>query len=109
MYSSMLEVMYGVKANTLDEANALVQMVTGEISVGCESGNHGDYYRFGSYLAENIRVIQNEDMYDGETAVDGADDWKLVVILERSNPDSKYLAALDSAPTTFVKLKSETY
>jgi hypothetical protein len=105
----MLEVMYGVKAESLDEANALVEKVTGEKSIGCENSNHGDYYRFGSYLAENIEVIQNEDMYDGEPAFIEAEVWKFIVILVNSSPESKYLAALDSAPTTFVKVKSQTY
>jgi hypothetical protein len=105
----MLYVIYGVKAESLDEVNDLVQKATGEISIGRENDCYGDYFRFGKFQGENIVVIFNEDMYDGEPVFLEAVGWKYVVILEESNPESQYFAALESAPTTFVKLKSETY
>jgi hypothetical protein len=105
----MLYVIYGVKVETLDEANELVQNAVGEKSIGRENDCYGDYFRFGKFQAENIVVIFNEDMYDRQPIFLNAAGWKFVVMLEKSNPESRYLAALDSAPTTFVKLKSETY
>jgi hypothetical protein len=105
----MQEVLYGVRATTLVDATTLVANTISEKPIACYNGDYGSYSRFGDYMQEHIKVIQNEDMYDGEPAVGGADEWKFVILLQRARDDSQFLIALDARPKSFVKLKSTMY
>lgn len=101
--------LFGVRANTLDEANGLAERAVGEKSLACENSNYGDYYRFGDYRAECLKVIQNEDMYDGLPCHENGKEYKFIILLQEAPVDSNYLLALEKHPESFVKLESKTY
>lgn len=104
-----VEVLFGVRASSMEEANDLAESAIGEKSTGRENSNFGDYQIFGDHRAENVRVIQNEDMYDEMPCYEIAKAYKFVLLLEGAPLDSKYLAALEAHPENFVKLESKLY
>jgi hypothetical protein len=100
---------FGVRASNLDEANAIVQKVMPTEGLDCDNGNYGRYFRYGHFLSEKLKVLKNEDIYDGEPVVAEANSWKFVALLEGAEPDSKFLAALNSRPDEIVKIYVKTY
>lgn len=69
----------------------------------------GDHYKFEGPSGETLLLVNNEDVYDGETLADGTDGWKLILMLAGAQEDSPILGALEGMPDIVERLAFETF
>jgi hypothetical protein len=100
-----ISVLYSVKTDDIEEARAWVEAATGLVAEGRESSFWGgDYYAFQGNAGEELKVITNRDLFDGELII-GDDPAVLIgLIVDEAEPDSALLGALNHAPDKFAKL-----
>ncbi|MFA5951351.1 MAG: hypothetical protein WC807_13815 [Hyphomicrobium sp.] len=100
---------FGANSSSLEEVRSWVEEFSGATGEEDESdGLGGVYYTFTS-KNEEIRVIKNEDVYDGEPVVDAGSEWKIVVTLAGPSTDTAWLEALKKATERFTPLLTEPY
>ncbi len=94
---------FGVKTNDVEEAALWVAQTTGLIGVARESSDKGgNYYSFDSPDHEELWVVSNRDVYDGEPVIDGADDWKIAIMIWNASERSPVVRGLLNDPDHFV-------
>jgi hypothetical protein len=104
-----MALIFGVRAMSLNDATLLAEKVIGQKFESRNNGDFGNYSQFGENRFEHLRIIQNEDMYDGEVLFTVAKNWTYVLLLEQAPIGSRYLAALEAHSEHFVKLEAKTY
>lgn len=105
-------VLFGVKAPdalSVDEASKLVQMLIGRAPTKRQGGETGDYCTFDSETGDEIKlVVGSYEDEDGPYAPEPEfPDWKYLLYLDNTNPDSLWLKALEQSPDRFKKLKTD--
>ena len=101
-----MEVMFGVKTSDLEQARTWVEHATGLPAEPRESSDlGGDYYAFGEFLGERLKLVTNKDVYDGES-VWGFPSWDILLCVERTSEDSIALRGLEHDPQHFEKLET---
>src|SRR5258708_4476332 len=102
-----LAVMFGVKSSDMEEARLWVERATGLVAEARESSDlGGDYYAFGEFLGERLKLISNKDLYDGEPVYIRFASWGLLLSAEKTHKDSKTLRGLENDPRHFEKLET---
>lgn len=105
-----IEVDYSVKAEDLEQARAWIEETTGLTAEGRESSYWGgDYYAFYGSSGEQLKVFTNRDPCDGELIIGNSFECLFGLIVERAEPESPVLAALQRAPDKFEKMKENSY
>lgn len=105
-----ISVKYSVKAQDLEEARAWVWETTGLEAEARESSYWGgDYYLFGTSAGEELKLINNVDIYDGEPVVGDLPDWKIALLFNGPDPASPVLQLLEKNADRFVKLSEAEY
>ena len=96
---------FGVKATKVEDSFGWVEQATGLVAVERESTDWGGvYYFFDGPNGEKIRLLSNRDLFDGETVVDGADNWLIVLALCDVPEDSPMVTSLTADAQHFVRL-----
>jgi hypothetical protein len=103
-------VIFGVKTEDIEQAREWVETATGLEAEGRESSERGgDYYLFAASEDEEIYLVSNVDIYDGEPIYTESDEWLVAVSLEGTTKKSPVFRGLEAATEHFVKLKEKTY
>lgn len=100
-----MQVAFGVKSSDIEEARVWVERATGLPAEARENDSKGAYYAFGELLGERLQLFDNRDPYDSEP-VYRFPSWSLLVLVERTNKDSKALRGLENDPQHFEKLET---
>lgn len=101
---------FGAMSGDLEQVRVWVEALVGTPSEAHESSDRGgDYYLFTGEHGEEIHVMKNEDVYDGEPIVDADAKWQIVVTIDEAPSDSKWLAALSGAATQLERLSLKEY
>lgn len=101
-------IVFGVKTDDIETARVWIEKATGLTAEGRESSElGGDYYLFESSDEEELSVVNNVDLYDGEPILTSTPEWKVALRLEGTTKESPILRGLESAPDRFVKLKQK--
>ncbi len=101
---------FGVKSEDIEEACARLKQILKLPAEPRESSDSGgDYYKFEGPTGEIVDLLQNADLYDGETLRDGTDGWKLILTFYSETSDSALLRVLENAPEILGKLAEETF
>lgn len=106
-----MNVVFGAKTDDIEQAREWVERATGLKSRERESVElGGEYYSFdGKSEDEEIWLICNVDIYDGEPIFTETLDWKVAARLIGTNSQSPVLRGLEQATDHFVKLEEKTY
>ena len=105
-----MNLVFGVKTDDLEEAREWVERATALKAEAGESVELGDdYYLFRGDGDEQIRLISNVDIYDGEPIFTETLDWKVAARLIGTNSQSPVLRGLEQATDHFEKLEEVTY
>lgn len=106
-----MNVVFGVKTDDIEQAREWVVRATGLKSRERDSVElGGDYYSFGGNdKDEEIWLISNVDIYDGEPIFTETGDWKVAARLMGTNCQSPVLRGLQQATEHFEKLEEVTY
>ncbi len=105
-----MEYLYGVQADTLEDANTLIERALG-IRTEAREGLHngGDYFSLRTTdvfvkLRENVDLDDTELEFNGLHEVDFPD-WKWLLYIESKDVPANVIAALSDQPNTFKKLR----
>lgn len=101
--------LYGVKASTMKEAHAAVSTALKTHGESWENDSKGEYYTYGEMRGEDAELVsgiyQDEDgPFPSERAFPN---WKFLLYVNESPPNSKWVSSLDGLPEIFVKLRDE--
>lgn len=103
-----MEVVFGVKTGDLEQAREWVERATGlEARPRDSSDLGGDYYRFMGQGDEEILLVSNTDIYDGEPIFTETNEWKIAIALVETKRESPVFRGLESNTDQFVKLKED--
>lgn len=72
----------------MEQATGLTSEARESISLG------GDYYSFKGLNGEQLSLLVNKDVYDGEPVVTGADSWPVVLMLDSVQEKSQVVQSL---------------
>src|SRR5262245_50930982 len=100
-----MQVAFGVKSSDIEEARVWVERATGLPAEARENDSKGAYYAFGELLGERLQLFDNKDPYDTEP-VYRFPSWRLLVLVARTDQDSKALRGLENDPQHFEKLET---
>lgn len=110
MRSMAISVKYSVNAKDLEEARSWVEEVTGLEAEGRESSYWGgDYYSFDGSEGEEMKLINNVDIYDDEPIVGDSPDWRIALLFNGPRADSSVLQSLERDAKRFEKLSEKEY
>ena len=105
----MIEAMFGIRAETLEEAVSLANQATDLKFDKFDNADYGEYYRYGDFKNERLKILRNLDIYDGGPAYSEAESWMFIALLDRAPIGSKILTALEASSESFIKLTSKSY
>jgi hypothetical protein len=105
-----IQLTIGVKTSDLEEGRRWVEVATGLSAEPRESSDRGgDYYAFYGQHGEHLRIVTNEDVYDGEPVTSAPSSWKIVLQIEEAESTSLFLEPLVSDTVHFKVLERVVY
>lgn len=103
-----MDVVFGVKTDDIEQAREWVTHATGLKAEGRDSSHlGGDYYLFRGEGDEEIQLVSNVDIYDGEPIFTETNEWKIAMSLVETKRGSLVLRGLENATDHFVKLEED--
>lgn len=119
----MIEVIYGVKSRSMDEAKTCIEAATGRNAVGRNGHHGGDYYSFEKEgitdtvrdgEPEDLKIVNNVDFDDIDYEDGGLrepehPEYPFIVHLDATSERSPRYLGLEAQPTRFVKLRETPY
>lgn len=104
-----VEVTFGVKSSSLEEARRFVEHASGLPAEARESSDWGgDYYAFGARESERLRLFNNKDVYEDEP-VRNFPEWTILLLANFDDSASPILKALGDDREHFEKLEAHTF
>ncbi len=100
-----MQVAFGIKSSDIEEARLWVERATGLPAEARENDSMGNYYAFGQFVGERLKLFDNTDPRDGEP-VYRFPNWSLLLLVAGTSKDSKALRGLESDPEHFQKLET---
>ncbi|WP_439542634.1 hypothetical protein [Hyphomicrobium sp.] len=105
-----ISVKYSVKAQDLEEARSWVEKTTGLEAEPRESSYWGgDYYLFETSDGEELKLINNVDIYDDEPVIGDLPDWKIALLFNGPEAASSVLQLLGKNADRFEKVSETEY
>jgi hypothetical protein len=103
----LVTVLFAVRADSLDDASVEVERALGITLEARESSFHGgDYFKFRGTDVQEIVLQENIEIPEMEPAEEDFPDQRYLLYLSGFPQDSPLLAALETAPETFQKLRA---
>lgn len=101
---------FGAMSDDLEQVRTWVEVIVGTPAAAHESSDRGgDYYLFTGDQGEELHVMRNADVYDGEPLVDADPKWAIVVTLDDVPSDSTWWVALGAAIEQFELISHRDY
>ena len=102
-----MEVVFGVKLSSIEEAYVWVERATGLVAEARENDAWGGgYYAFGEQDGERMLLVNNTDPIDGEPIRDFPN-WSVILCAEVTDAASPVLQNLESDSEHFERLSSK--
>jgi hypothetical protein len=102
-----MEVVFGVKLSSIEEAYVWVEQATGLVAQARENDAWGgNYYAFERHR-ERVLLVNNSDPIDGEPIRDFPN-WSIILCAEVAHATSPVLQRLENDSEHFERLSSET-